>query len=173
MPPLQHLEILEVFEVETGGEVKKSREKNPQQPIQTKRNIEKYGLPVLSKCFSPFTILLIFSGKPESLAGLLSAKVSPCGLIFHYHVKPFPTHCEISFPCKAVASCSAEFHICPLKHDDAEELTSIRLGLYILIYRSKAGIKKQEAPISAAACYLLSLLPGESPAHGAGNLPWL
>lgn len=83
MPPLQHVEV---FEVETEGEVKKSREKNPQQPMRTQGNIEKYGLSVLSKCFSPFTILVIFSGIPESLAGLLSAKVSSCRLMFHYHV---------------------------------------------------------------------------------------
>lgn len=72
--------------MEIGEEVKKSKEKTPQQPMQTDENIEKYGLSVLLKCFSPFTILVIFSGKPESLAGLLSAKVSPCWLMFHYHV---------------------------------------------------------------------------------------
>lgn len=117
----------------------------------------------------------------ESLAGLLSAKVSPCGLMYRYHGGDrYHNDCETSFTCKAVASCTNELHICPLKHDGAEELTSKWLGICIMLYGSKAGIKKQESPASAAALALLSvtfeppsLLPGESPAHGAGGSCWV
>lgn len=54
----------------------------------------------------------------------------------HYY-----TDCETSFTSKAVASCTNEVHICPLKHDSAEELTSEWLGMCIMLYGSKAGIK--------------------------------
>lgn len=44
---------MEAFEVEIGGEVKKIRDKAPQQPMQIEGNIERYDLSVLSKHFLP------------------------------------------------------------------------------------------------------------------------
>lgn len=58
-----------------------------------------------------------------------------------------------------ISCCTKELLICPLKHDSAEELTSEWLGMCIMFYGLKAGIKKLESPISTAALAFLSLLP--------------
>ncbi|RMB98182.1 hypothetical protein DUI87_25085 [Hirundo rustica rustica] len=102
---------------------------------------------------------VIFSGKPESHPGLLSAKVSPCGLMFRYH---FFTEYGPDYVLEITPSCRPDRNE---PHIIQEILNSIKVVNSVIFHCSQAlskarGPKKHLKRVAAPKHWMLDKLTG-------------